>query len=87
MTDKKTSSKKKLAKLKVPKAAADASIMIPCCSGAIDLSFPNSTFTAKTSAKSLRISSDTHEFHIVGLPASAVDRTTKPWRIFVRKGE
>jgi hypothetical protein len=81
MTNKKTSAKKKPAKLKA--TSADASIMVTCCSAAFDVIFPDSTFTVKTSAKSVRISNDRDKFSIVGLPCSSVDTSTKPWRVTV----
>jgi hypothetical protein len=79
-------------KTKKPQAApAISSIMINCCSQAVDIVFPKTgNFRAAIvgppeAPTGIRISHTKNKFGIVGLTASGVNRKTAPWQMFANE--
>jgi hypothetical protein len=90
MATKKTSATQ--SKTKKPQAAsAPNSMMVLCCSQAVDMVFPNTgNFRAAIigppdAPTGIRITHTKSKFGIVGITASGVNQKTTPWQMFANE--
>src|SRR5437016_6195270 len=75
-----------------PKAAPTPSILVGCCSAALDLIFVNDPLyqvqvgTTAEIVTSVRISHPNKKFQILGLLEAGVNKGKTPWQIYVVPG-